>query len=169
MKYWHYLQFATGDEGLFTQNHRYKLSANSSYCVWSTHLPHTICSLNLKSCDPLQFHFSFPLLDLFIFLRSHLKLHMDCLHTFSWFILFLSFFLLCNLCSCLKANSFHLNLFVSSQCFLNPDLSLSGCLFIYFFFCFVLKFPELSLFQIIKKKKKRAPLLVLCLVSLNGR
>lgn len=93
MKYWHYLQFATGDEGLFTQNHCYKLSANSSYCtVWSTHLPHTICSLNLKSCDPLQFHFSFPLLDLFIFLRSHLKLHMDCLHTFSWFFLFLSFF-----------------------------------------------------------------------------
>lgn len=93
MKYWHYLQFATGDEGPFTQSHSYKLSANSSYCIiWSTHLPHTICSLNLKSYDPLQFHFSFQLLDLSIFLSSHLKFHMDCPYTLNCFSFF-SFFL----------------------------------------------------------------------------
>lgn len=108
MKCWHYLQFVTGDEGSFIQNHCYKLSANSSYCtVWSVPLPHTICSLNLKSCDPLQFHFCFQLLDLFIFLSSHLKLHRVCLYTFktffffafTFFFLFMHFLLLFQRCS----------------------------------------------------------------------
>lgn len=139
MKSWHYLQFATGNKGSFTQNHCYKLSANSSYCiVWSVPFPHTICSLNLKSCDPLQFHFSFQLLDLFIFLSSHLKLHMGCLYTFKTFFFLFSFFFLFNLCSCLKANKFHLNFFVSFQCFFNPKLFLPGCLFIYHLFHFIL-------------------------------
>lgn len=93
MKCWHYLQFVTGDEGSFTQNHCYKLSANSSYCiVWSVPLLHTICSPNLKSCDPLQFHFCFQLLDLFIFLSSYLKLHTDCLYIFKTFFPFIFFF-----------------------------------------------------------------------------
>lgn len=100
MKCWHYLQFVKGDEGSFTQNHCYKPSANLSYCiVWSVPLPHTICSLNLKSCDPLQFHFCFQLLDLFIFLSSHLKLHSGCLYTSKTFFLLFSFFLFMQFCS----------------------------------------------------------------------
>lgn len=133
MKYWHYLQFATRDERPFTQNHCYKLSGNWSYCIaWSTHLPHTICSLNLKSWDPLQFYFSFQLFDLFIFQTSHLILHMDCPYTFNWFQVFFLFFdFSCKLCSCLKASNICLNLFVSFQCFLHLKHFLSGCLFIY--------------------------------------
>lgn len=158
MKYWHFLQFTTGNEGPFTQNHCYKPSDNSSYCIlWSMHLLHTIYSLNLKSCDPLQFHFSFQLLDLFIFLSSHLKLHMDCPHMFNCVFFFCSFFfLLCYPCSCLKVSNFYLSLFVSFQCFLNLNLFLSGCPFIYHLVCFILKYSSVSFSYREKKKGKFA-------------
>lgn len=42
MKCWHYLQFVTGDEGSFTQNRSYKLSANSSYCIARTPPPYNL-------------------------------------------------------------------------------------------------------------------------------
>lgn len=168
MKYWHYLQFTTGNEGPFTQNHCYKPSDNSSYCIaWSTHLLHTIYSLNLKSCDPLQFHFSFQLLDLFILLSSHLILHMDCPYMFNcvfWFCYF--FFLSFYFCSCLKVSNFYLNLFVSLQRFLNLNFFLS-CSFIYHLVCFILKYASVSFFY--RERKKKANLLLLCPVPVNSR
>lgn len=125
------------------------------------YFPNTVCLDNLKSCDPLLFHFSFPLLDVFIFLSSHTMLHMDCQYALNLFP-FSFFFLLHNFCSCLKANSFHLNLFISSQRFLMPNLLFSYSLF-FFLFCFILKFPDLSFLQ-----TKKVDLLVLGCASLNG-
>lgn len=149
MKCWHYLQFVTGDEGSFIQNHCYKLSANSSYCiVWSVPLPHTICSLNLKSCDPLQFHFCFQLLDLFIFLSSHLKLQRVWLYTFKTF--FFCFYILFSFYAFFALVSKMFRYFIWTSLFpssVSLILTYSHLVVYFCTTCLALQFPGLSFFK----------------------